>query len=248
MRAAPKTGRAGFTAEEKALCMPTAHKMISLACMAKYDGILSLESELCSGSDFLKMGIALLLEGAAPDELKEALGRAIEADGHTGAALLERRIIAEGLAAIARGVVSTDMVRALVGSHLGEKHADELLSADHESAISVEAALGKRAAALPESGDFEARMGGLSKLEFFYVLMSQNMLDLAPALMGCSGDFLGRVRECLGEGPFAHICRAFGAIGPMRKEDILEAQKRLIEHADGLMAEICPPDLQGGPP
>ncbi|MCL1989124.1 MAG: hypothetical protein FWG64_14305 [Firmicutes bacterium] len=86
---------------EKASCLATINKMIKLAQLARQFGVLELENIITENDHFmLKIGIALLVDGASPKQVQEILNNLIVTSFATGEELLNQLIIVQSVLAI----------------------------------------------------------------------------------------------------------------------------------------------------
>lgn len=157
-------------------------------------------------------------------------------EGYTGADLLEKLLIAEGLIAI----ISLDHVidRALlvahvVGAMLGEKYMSEILSevdVVKRKVIDVEALIDEYTSPVSGSEYFEERMLKLTKIELSYVLLATGPVSLSFALRGCSKSFIYEMKKGLQGDSLERICKLFQEFGVQEKEVISSYQCAMLNH------------------
>ena len=112
-----------FTDEEVQKCIPIAKRMANLAILAREHGILSLDEYILdSDSDFLKAGVTMILSATQPIIINRVCSYAISSKGYTGADLLERLLISEGLIMIANPDATAKDVAFILGAMLGEEY------------------------------------------------------------------------------------------------------------------------------
>ena len=110
--------------EEKQQCMKLISDLINLSVMARRNGLLSL-IQVAEESVFflLKKGLQLVVDGVAPQVVRNVLENYIISGDFEGKALLERCIILEGVAAIQQGI-HPKVIKELLLSFLGEDSYD----------------------------------------------------------------------------------------------------------------------------
>ena len=110
--------------EEKQQCMKLISDLINLSVMARRNGLLSLIQVAEESASFLlKKGLQLVVDGVAPQVVRNVLENYIISGDFEGKALLERCIILEGVAAIQQGI-HPKVIKELLLSFLGEDSYD----------------------------------------------------------------------------------------------------------------------------
>ena len=110
--------------EEKRQCMQLISDLIDLSVMARRNGLLSLIQVAEESASFLlKKGLQLVVDGVAPQVVRNVLENYILSGDFNGKALLERCIILEGVAAIQQGM-HPKVTKELLLSFLGEAGYD----------------------------------------------------------------------------------------------------------------------------
>ena len=93
-----------YTTADKDSCVPIIDLLVECAKIARFKGILELEEFAKEqGNDFLTFALMMVVDGTDPRLIKDILETLINADGHTGAELLQRTIIAEGVLSVQAG-------------------------------------------------------------------------------------------------------------------------------------------------
>ena len=225
-----------FSDEEKQKCIPTARKMVHLANFAREQGILGLEEELetdmtnvTKGDPFMETGINLIINCLDTSIVKEVLQYLILSGGYTGADLLEKLLIAQGLTGIQEGY-DPFVTANFMGAMLGEKYISEIVDLAKDRLIETDTLIDKYTFPLYESGHFESKMLKLTREDFSKALMN-DINTLAIAFKGCSREFINStLREAVSERFFREICESF-RMAPNRDE-ILEAQAKILTNLE----------------
>ncbi|MCL2618490.1 MAG: hypothetical protein FWD98_05505 [Defluviitaleaceae bacterium] len=215
-----------FTDEEKQLCLPTAYKMINLSFFVKMHGIISLEEATAHDSEFTKMCAELFLSCNADDEIIEKVFcYIVMADGHTGAALLERLIIAQGLSLL-RDPHNPNYTPFVIASILGEKYLPELTDAANPK-IRLNILTDPYLCAFPESAEFQHDMQQLSKEQMYRKLACAEHRAVAAAFKGCDAPFMESMRSRLSIAAIVTIGETMGDI-EADKGEILRHQAAIL--------------------
>lgn len=110
--------------EEKRQCMKLISDLINLSVIARRNGLLSLIQTAEESTSFLlKKGLQLVVDGVAPQIVRNVLENYILSGDFRGKALLERCIILEGVVAIQQGI-HPKVTKELLLSFLGEASCD----------------------------------------------------------------------------------------------------------------------------
>jgi hypothetical protein len=89
---------------ERLACLPLVEELVELANLARYEGLLVLEEKMAEmENDFLKSGIALIVDGTDPAIVRELMNFRAIASQEVGAPLLHKVIIIEGVLSIQAG-------------------------------------------------------------------------------------------------------------------------------------------------
>jgi flagellar motor component MotA len=108
-----------FTREEREACLSVVDKFSDLCTFARREGIFGMEELVQQESDaFVAFALALIIEGREPELVRHMLQTLTNSDGVTGAALLKRILITEGILAIQAGE-NKRTVELILLCHLG---------------------------------------------------------------------------------------------------------------------------------
>ena len=220
-----------FSDDEKQRLLPTIQKILELAQSARKIGILGLEAEVRSETcPFLATGLELVVDGRAPVFVEKVLRSLILTDEHSPAEILRRIIIAEGVLAIQAGT-NPDEIACLLGAMLGQKYIAEI-TANATTRHSVHPPTGK--VTMPECTAFEERLSLMNNCDLFRLLGHFPVHDIAAALAGCSTVFIYRIRECVSERTYTHICDELHFMQNISQDMILFCQKEIINTLESL--------------
>jgi chemotaxis protein MotA len=121
-----------FTDADKEACLPVIDKIVEFATIARSKGLLALElSANQAESIFLRTALNLIVDANDPDKVREMLEHFILADNHSGAELLSRLIILEGVMRIAAGS-NPRLIEEGLNMMLGEKYLERMFAAREE--------------------------------------------------------------------------------------------------------------------
>lgn len=121
-----------FTDADKEACLPVIDRIIELATIARSKGLLALEKEAEKEENiFLQRATMLIVDANDPDKVREMLEHFILADNHSGAELLSRVIILEGVMRVAAGS-NPRFIREGLNMILGEKYLTRMEQAQKE--------------------------------------------------------------------------------------------------------------------
>jgi len=209
---------AKFSDEDKRKCFGIIETVIKLANCARMMGVLALEEEIkdCE-SRFLQVGLELVVDGTDPDIVKTVMQHMIQSGEHTGADLLERLMLAEGVLAIQSGMNPRVIVYTL-GAMLGESYVGEAAEAffggsDMHSPFNfnsdnmpTQPPQGR--ITLPECAAFEKRLSKLNARNLSVLINYMDIRTFTIALEGCSSAFLYQIQSTVSERVFAQICNS----------------------------------------
>jgi|GEM_PF-1087449 len=227
-----------FSDEDKKKCISIAHRMVYLAHLSYQEGILSIR-DTANDSEFMKMAVNLTLSNMAPRLIEKTFQYYILSNECSGADLLEKLIIIEGLQVIMASdnwIGTTSTVAHLVGAMLGEKYMPEILSKADDFAkrepIDTDALIAEYTSPLPESGSmhFEREMLKLTKAELSYVSLTMGHVILSSALKGCNKSFIHYMKNSVSEISFEEICRLFKDFASLSEEQISAEQYVILNH------------------
>ena len=210
-----------FSDEEKEKCLPTAHRMIHLANAAYENGILGLQEKVAADSDFMKMGVEVVINGMIPGLIEKVLQHAILSGGYTGADLLDKLLITEGSVLITPYFRTTSSVTYTMGAMLGEKYIPKLLEKSKtitNETIDADALIDEYVLPLSESENFEQRLLELTRIELSYLLSAVDLVALSHAFKGCNKSFIYHMRDGLSEAAFLRTCELFKELDSHDKE------------------------------
>ena len=234
-----------FSEKDKKKCLPTVQKILELVQVARAFGVLNLETEAINlDNAFLAKGIELIADGRDPAYVEKILRYLILSEERSGAELLERFIITEGILAIQQGISLSD-IACLIGAILGEKYLPAIV--DNEMKIddivinmmypSSIAHPPHKQVTWPESVKFEERLLELNRGDLFRLLEGISHYNLITAFYGCGAVFIYRIRDGVSERTYSQICEDLHNMKDMPKEHVLKAQAQIIEILENLTIE-----------
>jgi len=111
-----------FTNEDKEACIPLFAKFIKYANQARAENLFALEAIIKTEEDlFLREGMMMIIDGFDAEHVQRILSKLILSDRRTGAELLQRLVMVEGILGIQRGD-NPFVIIAHMSSLLGEKY------------------------------------------------------------------------------------------------------------------------------
>ncbi|MCL2203357.1 MAG: hypothetical protein FWB88_05415 [Defluviitaleaceae bacterium] len=226
----------GFTPAERDACLPIVDRMAVLAKLARTEGILALE-EWCNTQekDFLTFLLMMVVDGTDPAIVEDMGETLIDADGHTGEALLSRLMLLEGVQAIQMGMHPL-LLEAKLLAMLGESY---LISRGYYMSGGIfnnplnqlkHDALAKLFAqkALPQSADFNTLFTAMGNRDMQAVMRETAQTELALALKGCTAELGHRFLTNCSSRLSVLILEEMEAMPNTQEEEILFAQKRML--------------------
>lgn len=225
-----------FTQSEKQECVRFIKRIKSLANLARTYGILALEEEMESEeSFFLKTGISLIVDGTDPVLVKTILQNLILSDKYTGAELLGRLILAEGVLSIQQGE-NPRIIGLKLASMLGEefvrREKEEFLCEQMDVMKKIqflEEVKGKQR--LPESSVFESKILDLDNRSIQLVLRGISEACLIGALCGCGGEVVRKIFSNVSEALGYRLEQGMEVFKLEDKEYVLKCQAKILEKA-----------------
>lgn len=226
-----------FTDEDKERCLPVVHRMLELADSARREGLLSIGEKLKDeDAVFLKLILALIMDGCDPELVGRTAQHLILSEGYTGYELLSRLVIAQGCLYIRERANPMFMARQL-GAMLGESRC--LRAVDDWEAESRDANAqamerlmesAKSKPALPECrvlGTLESRLPAPCVPR---VLKEVENRELAIALSGCGRDVIERIFMNVSERMRTIIAGDIDSMDILRDEDVENAAGKIIDN------------------
>ncbi|MCL1806376.1 MAG: hypothetical protein FWG31_01610 [Oscillospiraceae bacterium] len=235
-----------FSEADKEQCIPIVSKMITLAHIARRQGLLSLSKEIEEEEHlFFKTAVEMVLDGREPEMAGQVLQYLILADGFTGALLLERLIISEAVLGIQQNRNPHDAALVLA-SMLGERYLPLFNRLSHEDSMRnsiklIDSLHDKKA--WPEYMVFEKMLlkqpvGCLQR-----ILRNIDHQTLGVALHGCGHELIQKVLlNGVSQNTCKRICEDFDYYGTLSGVVTINAQTEILNAIDELekSGEIIP--------
>lgn len=222
-----------FTPIEREKCLPIINQMIEIANLTRKEGVLALE-EWAKKHDnsFLTFLVMMVCDGIDPEFVKGIGETLLDSGGYKGEELLSRMMMIEGMLSVQAGENPRILEMKLL-SMLGEKYlmARGYLSSDGQPHFPghdkrVEAL--KAQTGLPQSAEFNKTFIALGNRDVQCVLRETDQHDLCIAMKGCDGATGEHIMYNLSKRLGAMILESMELMGPVRIEDILTAQEKLL--------------------
>lgn len=231
--------------DEKSECVALVSQIVSMAKMAKRNGLLALVQEAEEATSFLlRKGLQLVLEGVQPSLVKTTLEYYILSGSYTGKELLERCIIMEGVLAIQKGV-NPQIIQELLLSLFGEKgHEAYEAEFGDKKMDKLEAFFEKikgDRAVTPLSAKLGKTIMQLDNQSIEQCLKEISTVDLARALIGIEGAAKIKIFKNLPKRSAAILQETVEHLDLMRDSEMNEAQEKILLVISGLEAE---PDIR----
>ena len=224
--------------DEKSECIALVSQIVSMAKMAKRNGLLALVQEAEAATSFLlRKGLQLVLEGVQPSLVRTTLEYYILSGTYTGKDLLERCIIMEGVLAIQKGV-NPQIIQELLLSLFGEKgHEAYEAEFGDKKTDKLEVFFKKirnDRAATPLSSKLGQTIMQLDDQSIQQCLKEISTVDLARALKGIEGEAKIKVFKNLPKRSAAILQETVEHLDLMRDSEMNEAQEKILFVISGL--------------
>ena len=224
--------------DEKSQCIALVSQIVSMAKMAKRNGLLALVQEAEETTSFLlSKGLQLILEGVQPSLVKTTLEYYILSGSYTGKDLLERCLIMEGVLAIQKGI-NPQIIQELLLSLFGEKgHKAYEAEFGDKKTDKLEAffkKIKKDRAATPLSSKLGLAIMQLDDQSIQQCLKEISTVDLARALKGIEGEAKIKVFKNLPKRSAAILQETVEHLDLMRDSEMNEAQEKILLVISGM--------------
>ena len=224
--------------DEKSECIALVSQIVSMAKMAKRNGLLALVQEAEATTSFLlRKGLQLVLEGVQPSLVRTTLEYYILSGTYTGKDLLERCIMMEGVLAIQKGVnpqIIQELLLSLFGEKGHEAYEAEFGEKKTDKLDAFFQKIKKDRAVTPLSSKLGHTIMQLDDQSIQQCLKEISTVDLARALKGLEGKAKIRVFENLPKRSAAILQETVEHLDLMRDSEMNEAQKKIMLVISGL--------------
>jgi len=227
-----------FTKEEKDACLQIVDLLLDAANTARKNGVLALEEFVKNkNNDFFTFATMLVVDGTDPVLVKNIIEKLIYADDHKGSALLERILLMEGVLSIQAGE-NPRLIEAKLLSMLGEAYLKkrghinfgspgEGIIYEDNPMSHIKELLNKEI--LPEWADFNKTLLVFSNRDLQCILREIDQNDLAIALRGASEEAAKKLLDNLSARLALTILEKMAWMGPLKTNDITEAQGKITK-------------------
>ncbi len=224
--------------DEKSECIALVSQIVSMAKLAKRNGLLALVQESEAATSFLlRKGLQLVLEGVQPSLVKTTLEYYILSGSYTGKDLLERCIILEGVLAIQKGV-NPQIIQEVLLSLFGEKGQQAYEAEFGDKKTDKLAAFFEKIkedrAVNPLSSKLGHTIMQLDDQSIQQCLKEISTVDLARALKGIEGEAKIKVFKNLPKRSAAILQETVQHLDLMRDSEMNEAQEKILLIISGL--------------
>jgi len=220
-----------FTKEDRDACLPIINTLLSCGDKARREGVLALEDFVVKqDNDFLTFATMLIVDGTDPDLVKAITETLISSGNHSGSALLERLIIAEGVLSVQAGenprIIEMKLLSMLGESYLkdrGHFPPQPLFPEDVNQRIATIASEDVS----PEFEDFNKIMQVLHNRGIQCILREVDFKELSIALKGCSEAVVMKLCGNMSPRLAVMILEDIEHMGPVDISDVLKAQEAI---------------------
>lgn len=227
--------------DDKNEALNTLDKVLELSEKAKCSGLLSLEQEIdIVELDIFKKSIQMLIEGMAPESLREILMNYILCSGYKGKELLIRILIIEGILAIQQGI-HTLVLREKLSSYFGEAFISEIekhFGLDRDSQfVKIDTSIFKnqdKPCLSKETSLLEEPLGRIDNRSLQRLLREIDIVTLITAISGASGKTYTKVLNNISKKLAVIIIDETGQAATPIISEIIECQKQILEIMHGL--------------
>jgi hypothetical protein len=175
--------------------------------------------------------LMLVVDGTDPELVADIGKTLIEADGHTGEALLSRLIMMEGILSVQAGE-NPRIIEIKLLSMLGERYLTARgcigVESEYTGYAQQMAALAAQGD-LPQCAEFNAVFETLGNRDIQAVLRETDQIDLCVALKGCNGKTGDKILSNCSKRLAAMLLEQKDIMGPVRVQDMLDAQEKIKE-------------------
>ncbi len=218
---------------EKRQCMSLVHDLINLSMMARRNGLLSLIQVAEETYSFLlKKGLQLIVDGVAPQLVRNVMESYIVSGDYEGKELLERCLILEGVAAIQQGL-HPKITKELLLSFLGE-NSYEIYQKEFES--ECKDSLKYYLKSIEDSTPSSSRGSKLDQIILMLsndaiekFLMEINTGDLAKTLKGMGGRAQIRIFKKLSRKAAQALRETIEDLNSLNASELAAAQQMALE-------------------
>jgi hypothetical protein len=224
--------------DEKSECIALVSQIVSMAKMAKRNGLLALVQEAEAATSFLlRKGLQLVLEGVQPSLVRTTLEYYILSGTYTGKDLLDRCIIMEGVLAIQKGVnpqIIQELLLSLFGERGHEAYQAEFGDRKTDKLEVFFKKIRNDRAATPLSSKLGQTIMQLDDQSIQQCLKGISTVDLARALKGIEGEAKIKVFKNLPKRSAAILQETVEHLDLMRDSEMNEAQEKILLIISGL--------------
>ncbi len=177
-----------------------------------------------------------MTDGNDPKYIEAVLQSLITADDYTGAELLNRLLLLEGILAIQRGE-SPSQIAMRLGAMLGEKYLPRVLELGRENSTPAYFEMMRvisSKTAEPTSEPFEERLLPLPNRTLQTILRNTDLADWEKALRGCGSEMINKVLDNVSQTMALRFCEAIADTTESLSAEIMRTQSRILEAVERL--------------
>ena len=232
-----------FTEADREACLSLIDRMVEMSEIARKDGFLALiDAVETEEDDFLREAILFVADGYDIDELKRALQYMIIAEGVSGAALLGRFLVAEGVLLIHQAERAKNVLLRLC-SMLGAKYVarwreEELEKERIHSLDQFYELVSNYNKYNGDLADFESALLGATDAAVQNALESFKTIIITSVLRGCTFEMIRKIMENLPKNRQSEIFANWNFMGPIRVIDIEHFALKLLSALTAESKEI----------
>jgi hypothetical protein len=218
---------------EKRQCMNLVHDLINLSMMARRNGLLSLIQVAEETHSFLlKKGLQLIVDGVAPQLVRNVLEAYIVSGDYEGKELLERCLVLEGVAAIQQGLhpkVTKELLLSFLGEYSYEIYQKEFESERKGSLKSYLKSIEDTTPSSSRGSKLDQIILKLSNDAIEKFLMEINTGDLAKSLKGMGGRAQIRIFNKLSKKAARALRDTIEDLNSLNASELATAQQMALE-------------------
>jgi hypothetical protein len=218
---------------EKQQCMNLVHDLINLSMMARRNGLLSLIQVAEETHSFLlKKGLQLIVDGVAPQLVRNVLESYIVSGDYEGKELLERCLVLEGVAAIQQGLhpkVTKELLLSFLGEYSYEIYQKEFESERKGSLKSYLKSIEDTTPSSSRGSKLDQIILKLSNDAIEKFLMEINTGDLAKSLKGMGGRAQIRIFNKLSKKAARALRDTIEDLNSLNASELATAQQMALE-------------------
>lgn len=231
-----------FTDADRDACLPMIDYLVNeCATTARKNGILALENIILKqDNEFLTFLMMLVIDGTAPDIVKDIGNNLLDSENYTGNTLLERIVILEGVLNVQMGE-NPHIINIKLLSILGESYLRSKGLYPYNGSLSAEVIhqritdLCSKHSLSPENTPFNALIHKLPDVDIQTLIREIDRHEITIALKGCGVKSVKKVFDNLSVRLIISVLDDMQSMEVIDEVDIIDAQKSILDRYSKLV-------------